>query len=584
MTKEQKMQKYKAVFDSLDADRSGFLSSDELLQAVIALGKDPSDLEEIFGVTADRKTELSLEEFVNLMEQIEAKLSAEIAAERYGDDDDDDSEDGRLLVPIDEEEAALYRTLFATLDSTNKGRLSAEDLHTYIRNMSLREASMSAEELNFYFALVEAADNSPDGTIDIEGFALVASDHEEFFRMYAATNPAQLNRDNTRASKLFKSVSTDSVSRVLQRVNSKDKEMYRRVFDEFDHKKIGRVAAEDVNRMMNKLGRVPSTEENAFLFELLQMAGDAGFTFEEFVALMVEDEGSIAQLGRSISRWQGKGVDNDKRKSFKLIKANISRLGLKAAVEKEDARLKKEEVKLQKIGGAGASGYQLPGANNPRQQVSLSPSPLSPSPLSPTSTSPFTDRSMFVDTSRLQSDPHNPLVPASSLLTPLELIRYRTVFNMLDVDQDGSVTCQEMMQSTRTVTGRQPAEVEVREFMDLTDTNGNGSMEFDEFVVVMQRTKRALGRMGTPRTEFTMTSEQRKREKYKQVFDSFDLNRDGRISPDELKQKLQSMGKTVDDGNCRTLFSTYDLNRDGVLDFEEFIPMMDALVARELSL
>jgi calcium-binding protein CML len=68
------------------------------------------------------------------------------------------------------------------------------------------------------------------------------------------------------------------------------------------------------------------------------------------------------------------------------------------------------------------------------------------------------------------------------------------------------------------------------------------------------------------------------------VFDSFDLNRDGRISPDELKQKLQSMGKTVDDGNCRTLFSTYDLNRDGVLDFEEFIPMMDALVARELSL
>jgi calmodulin len=308
------------------------------------------------------------------------------------------------------------------------------------------------------------------------------------------------------------------------------------------------------------------------------------FSFEEFVALMTEDEGSIAELGRSVSRWQGKQVDNDKRKSFKLIKANISRLGLKAAVEKEDARLKKEEVKLQKIGGAGASGYQLPGANKPRQQVSLSPSPLSPSPLSPTSTSPFTDRSMFVDTSRLQSDPHNPLVPASSLLTPLELIRYRTVFNMLDVDQDGSVTCQEMMQSTRTVTGRQPAEVEIREFMDLTDTNGNGSMEFDEFVVVMQRTKRALGRMGTPRTEFTMTSEQRKREKYKQVFDSFDLNRDGRISPDELKQKLQSMGKTVDDGNCRTLFSTYDLNRDGVLDFEEFIPMMDALVARELSL
>ena len=36
-TKEQKSAKYKAVLDSLDTDRSGFLSSDELLQAVIAL-------------------------------------------------------------------------------------------------------------------------------------------------------------------------------------------------------------------------------------------------------------------------------------------------------------------------------------------------------------------------------------------------------------------------------------------------------------------------------------------------------------------------------------------------------------------
>ena len=47
---------------------------------------------------------------------------------------------------------------------------------------------MSAEELNFYFALVEAADNSYDGTIDIEGFALVASDHTDFFRSFSEEN------------------------------------------------------------------------------------------------------------------------------------------------------------------------------------------------------------------------------------------------------------------------------------------------------------------------------------------------------------------------------------------------------------
>ncbi len=40
--------------------------------------------------------------------------------------------------------------------------------------------------------------------------------------------------------------------------------------------RTGRVTAEQVSNMMNKLGRVPSNEESEFLFELIQMAGDQG--------------------------------------------------------------------------------------------------------------------------------------------------------------------------------------------------------------------------------------------------------------------------------------------------------------------
>ncbi len=181
------------------------------------------------------------------MEQIESKLTAEFA--QY---DDDDDEDGALLVPINAEEAELFRSVFNTLDARKKvcavksllssnsrirqGKLSADDLHTYIRNMSLRESSMSAEELNFYFALVEAADSSPDGSIDITGFALVASDHGEFFRAYAEHHKVGLAlvRDPNRMSRLFKSTSRDSFTNIATRCSPKDLEDYRRVFDEFD--------------------------------------------------------------------------------------------------------------------------------------------------------------------------------------------------------------------------------------------------------------------------------------------------------------------------------------------------------------
>jgi Ca2+-binding EF-hand superfamily protein len=53
---------------------------------------------------------------------------------------------------------------------------------------------------------------------------------------------------------------------------------------------------------------------------------------------------------------------------------------------------------------------------------------------------------------------------------------------------------------------------------------------------------------------------------------------------DELKEKLVSLGKVVDEANCRMLFATYDVNKSGALEFEEFIPLMDQLVARELNL
>ncbi|KAK4487324.1 hypothetical protein RD792_006066 [Penstemon davidsonii] len=63
-----------------------------------------------------------------------------------------------------------------------------------------------------------------------------------------------------------------------------------------------------------------------------------------------------------------------------------------------------------------------------------------------------------------------------------------------------------------------------------------------------------------------------KPEELKQVFDKFDSNKDGKISPEEYKSILKALGK----GNFLTkevqkIFEIADLDGDGFIDFHEFV-------------
>lgn len=61
-------------------------------------------------------------------------------------------------------------------------------------------------------------------------------------------------------------------------------------------------------------------------------------------------------------------------------------------------------------------------------------------------------------------------------------------------------------------------------------------------------------------------------EELKQVFNKFDTNKDGKISPEEYKAILKALGK----GNLLTkevqkIFEVADLDGDGFIDFNEFV-------------
>mmetsp|Transcript_36188 Transcript_36188/g.55569 ORF Transcript_36188/g.55569 Transcript_36188/m.55569 type:complete len:151 (+) Transcript_36188:121-573(+) len=133
----------------------------------------------------------------------------------------------------------------------------------------------------------------------------------------------------------------------------------------------------------------------------------------------------------------------------------------------------------------------------------------------------------------------------------------KEAFGMFDIDGDGTITMQELREVMLSL-GLRPTDAELIEMINSVDDNGDNEIDFEEFLILMK------SRVGEKDPE----------KELKDAFKVFDVNGDGSISRQELKQLMTNLGQTLSDGELDAMMTEVDTNGDGEISYDEFRTMM----------
>ncbi|XP_022143145.1 calmodulin-like [Momordica charantia] len=142
-------------------------------------------------------------------------------------------------------------------------------------------------------------------------------------------------------------------------------------------------------------------------------------------------------------------------------------------------------------------------------------------------------------------------------LSETQVAEFEEAFSMLDQDCDGCITIEELGMAMRSLDVN-PTEKELKIMVNEVDVDGNGTIEFGEF----------LNLMVTKMKECELEGELR------ETFKVFDKDQDGYISPFELKAVMMNLIERLTDDEVEQMIKDADLDGDGLVNYEEFVRMM----------
>ncbi|KAG7957617.1 hypothetical protein I3843_11G184600 [Carya illinoinensis] len=140
-------------------------------------------------------------------------------------------------------------------------------------------------------------------------------------------------------------------------------------------------------------------------------------------------------------------------------------------------------------------------------------------------------------------------------LSEEEIQGLKAMFTNLDTDRSGTITYDELKAGLARL-GSKLSEAEVQQLMEAADVDGNGSIDYIEFI--------------------TATMHRHKLERDEHLFKAFlyfDTDNSGFITRDELETAMKEYGMG-DDTTIKEIIAEVDTDNDGRINYDEFCTMM----------
>merc|ERR1719395_318055 len=124
-------------------------------------------------------------------------------------------------------------------------------------------------------------------------------------------------------------------------------------------------------------------------------------------------------------------------------------------------------------------------------------------------------------------------------LTEDQIQEFKEAFALFDKDGDGTITTKELGTVMRSL-GQNPTEAELHDMINEVDADGNGTIDFTEFLSLMAR------KMKDTDTE------------------------------EELRHVMPNLGEKLTDEEVDEMIREADIDGDGQVNYDEFVKMMMA--------
>jgi calcium-dependent protein kinase len=147
-----------------------------------------------------------------------------------------------------------------------------------------------------------------------------------------------------------------------------------------------------------------------------------------------------------------------------------------------------------------------------------------------------------------------------NLIKKEEVKHLKKIFQFLDKDNDGRISKLELNNAFKDVFGTVLADLELNNIMKTIDHDNNGFIEYEEFL-------RATVDRNLLLSETNLLS----------AFDIFDINKDGTISSEEIKNIIGG-GKHIPDNVIIELLAEIDKKADEEICYDEFKNIMNKIV------